>query len=50
MQAVCDPTNSHNVWVADFTKTDVNDFLKKTILWIAVSTLAGLIVASFVVL
>ena len=50
VQAVCDPTNSHNVWVADFTKTDVNDYLKKTILWIAVSTLAGLVVASFVVL
>lgn len=50
VQAVCDPTNSHNVWVADFTKTDVNDYLKKTIVWIAVSTLAGLLIASFVVL
>ena len=50
VQAVCDPTNSHNVWISDFTKTDVNDYLKKTILWIAVSTLAGLIVASFIVL
>lgn len=50
VQAVCDPTNSHNVWVADFTKTDVNDYLKKTVLWIAVSTIIGLVVASFVVL
>lgn len=49
VQAVCDPTNSHNVWVSDFTKIDVNDYLKKTILWIMVSTLVGLIVASFVV-
>lgn len=49
VQAVCDPTNSHNVWVADFTKTDVNEYLKKTILWIMVSTFAGLIIASFVV-
>ncbi len=48
VQAVCDPTNSHNVWVSDFTKIDVNDYLKKTILWIMVSTLVGLIVASFV--
>ena len=47
VQAVCDPTNSHNVWIADFTKTDVNDILKKTILWISVSTLIGLIVSSF---
>ncbi len=49
VQAVCDPTNSHNVWVADFTKTDVNEFTKKTIVWIMVSTFVGLIVASFMV-
>lgn len=49
VQAVCDPTNSHNVWVADFTKTDVNEYLKKTIIWIAVSTFIGLIAASFMV-
>lgn len=49
VQAVCDPTNSHNVWVSDFTKIDVNDYLKKTILWIMVSTLVGLVVASFVI-
>ena len=49
VQAVCDPTNSHNVWVADFTKTDVNEYLKKSILWIMVSTFVGLIVASFMV-
>lgn len=49
VQAVCDPTNSHNVWVADFTKTDVNDFTKKTIVWIMASTFVGLIVASFMI-
>lgn len=49
VQAVCDPTNSHNVWVSDFTKTDVNEYLKKSILWIMASTFVGLIVASFVV-
>ncbi|MGC6768187.1 transporter permease [Enterococcus sp. LJL128] len=47
VQAVCDPTNSHNVWVSDFTKTDVNEVLKKTIVWITVSTVIGLIVSSF---
>lgn len=47
VQAVCDPTNSQNVWVADFTKSDVNDVLKTTLLWIWVSTFVGLIVASF---
>lgn len=49
VQAVCDPTNSHNVWVSDFTKTDVNDVLKKTILWIVASTLVGLIISAVVV-
>lgn len=49
VQAVCDPTNSHNVWISDFTKTDVNEYLKKTIVWIAISTFVGLIVASFMV-
>lgn len=49
VQAVCDPTNSHNVWVADFTKTDVNEFTKKTIVWIMASTFVGLIVASFMI-
>ncbi|MHC5247032.1 citrate transporter [Enterococcus sp. LJL90] len=47
VQAVCDPTNSHNVWVSDFTKTDVNEVLQKTIGWVAISTFVGLIVASF---
>lgn len=49
VQAVCDPTNSHNVWVSDFTKTDVNEYLKKSILWIMASTFVGLIAASFIV-
>lgn len=49
LQAVCDPTNSHNVWVSDFTKTDVNVYTTKTILWLAVSTFAGLALAAFLV-
>jgi len=47
VQSVCDPTNSHNVWVSDFIKTDVNEVMKKTIGWVAISTFIGLIVASF---
>ncbi len=47
VQSVCDPTNSHNVWVSDFIKTDVNEVMKKTIGWVALSTFIGLIVASF---
>lgn len=49
VQCVCDPTNSHNVWVSGFTNNDVNDFLKKSIPWIAISTIVGLIIAGFIV-
>ncbi|MFV0254771.1 MAG: Na+/H+ antiporter NhaC family protein [Erysipelotrichaceae bacterium] len=49
VQAVCDPTNSHNVWTADFTKVDVNDVLKTTLPWIMVSTFVGLAFAAFIV-
>lgn len=49
VQAVCDPTNSQNVWVADFVKVDVNEILKKTLLWLVVSTILGLVVAAMVV-
>ena len=46
VQSVCDPTNTHNVWVSDYTKIDVNEFMKKPIPWIFISTFVGLIVAS----
>lgn len=49
LQAVCDPTNSHNVWSADFTKTDVNEILKKTILWLVGAVFISMVVASFIV-
>lgn len=31
IQGVCDPTNTHNVWLATFTKTSTEKFLKMTI-------------------
>lgn len=40
LQSVCDPTNSHNAWVSDYTKTDVNDFLRKPIIVMIVVVLA----------
>lgn len=49
LQAVCDPTNSHNVWVADFTKTEVNEILKKTLPWLLVAVLVSMISAGFMV-
>ncbi|RUT41790.1 citrate transporter [Paenibacillus anaericanus] len=49
VQAVSDPTNSHNVWVADFTKSDINEILKKTLPWMVVSVLISMIIGSFMV-
>jgi hypothetical protein len=45
LQAVCDPTNSHNVWLADFTKTDIIGILRKTILWLVAAVLVSLAIA-----
>jgi hypothetical protein len=43
IQGVCDPTNTHNVWIANQLKVDVQEILKRTLpyMW-AVST-AGLL-------
>lgn len=49
LQAVCDPTNTHNVWSCDFTKTDVNDILKKTIPWLLCVSFVGLIISAIYV-
>lgn len=49
VQAVSDPTNSHNVWVADFTKSDINEILKKTLPWMMVAVLISMIFGSFMV-
>ncbi len=49
VQAVSDPTNSHNVWVADFTKSDINEILKKTLPWTMASVLISLIFGAFMV-
>ncbi|WP_230202436.1 transporter permease [Paenibacillus ihumii] len=49
VQAVSDPTNSHNVWVADFTKSDINEILKKTLPWMMVAVLVSMIFGSFMV-
>ncbi|MGM1049356.1 MAG: TRAP transporter large permease subunit [Bacillota bacterium] len=49
VQAVSDPTNSHNVWVADFTKSDINEILKKTLPWMMVAVLISMLIGSFMV-
>ena len=34
MQVMCDPTNSHNVWLANFVGTDTITVLKKMIIYV----------------
>jgi len=46
VQGICDPTNTHNVWTAQETGTDVNDLLKKMLPFVVVVVLASLIVAA----
>ncbi len=48
LQSVCDPTNSHNVWVSDFTKTDIIEILRKTLPWMFVAVLVSMVIASLV--
>lgn len=49
VQAVSDPTNSHNVWVADFTKSDINEILKKTLPWMMVAVLISMVFGAFMI-
>ena len=47
LQGICDPTNTHNVWTASATGTDVNDILRKTLPFVWCGAIIGLILASF---
>ena len=46
IQGVCDPTNTQNVWTASATDVDVNDIMKKTLPYVWVGVVIGLIVAA----
>jgi len=49
LQGVSDPTNSHNVWVADFTKVDVNTILKKTIMWMVAAVFISMVIGAITI-
>ena len=46
MQGFGDPTNSQNIWVADFVNVDVNDILKEVLLY---GMLMSLLILSYAV-
>jgi hypothetical protein len=45
VQGVCDPTNTHNVWIANYTNTDVQEILKRTLPYMWVLAFVGLLIA-----
>ena len=45
IQGVCDPTNTHNVWIASFIKEDVFKITKKLLPYIWVMVFFGLAIA-----
>ncbi len=48
VQNVCDPTNTANVWVANFTGVSIETIARRTLLWqVGVATLASLAVVLF---
>ncbi len=47
MQGVCDPTNTHNVWIANHEGVDVADLTKETVPWVWPGVMLCLIAAVF---
>ena len=45
IQGVCDPTNTHNVWIANFLNINVQEILRRTILYMWILAIFGLIIA-----
>jgi len=48
IQGVCDPTNTHNVWIANHLKVDLRDILAKTLPYMWALAVAGLVLGSVV--
>jgi hypothetical protein len=43
LQGVCDPTNTHNVWIANFCRVPVTDLTRLTVPWVLAIVLLGLL-------
>lgn len=43
LQGICDPTNTHNVWIATYLGTDTQALLRKTIAYAWLAVVAGLV-------
>jgi len=47
LQGVCDPTNTANVWIANYIKVDTADMLKLTMVYIWPMVAVALVIAAF---
>jgi hypothetical protein len=43
LQGVCDPTNTHNVWIANFCRVPVGELTRDSFLWVLTVVLLGLV-------
>jgi hypothetical protein len=44
LQGVCDPTNTHNVWIANYLGVDVQHILRRTLIYVWPAAVVGLVV------
>jgi Mg2+/citrate symporter len=45
LQGICDPTNTHNVWIATYLGTDTQSLLKRTLPYAWLAVFVGLVLA-----
>ncbi len=45
LQGVCDPTNTHNVWIATYLGLDTQVLLRKTVFYVWLAVIGGLVLA-----
>ncbi|MDZ4833156.1 MAG: citrate transporter [Candidatus Melainabacteria bacterium] len=45
VQGICDPTNTHNIWIATYLGTDTQTLFRKTVVYAWLCSLFGLILA-----
>lgn len=50
VQTVCDPTNTHNVWIANYVGVRVEELTRETLLWKVIVCVLGLIAGAWLYL
>lgn len=50
VQTVCDPTNTHNVWVANYTGVRVEEITRASLLTMMAAAVGGLVIGAFMFL